>query len=245
MNAEQLRKQKFAGQIAAQFFAQLETFIKPGVNLLEIEEKARKIVEQNDLLPAFLGYKGYPAVTCISVNSAIVHGIPHDSVLKDGDIVSVDIGLSNDGFLVDTAYTYGVGQISTVNERLLAATKAALDAAMKQCRVGKRVGDIGAAVQQTVEAAGFAIIPELTGHGVGKTLQEPPTIPNYGTPGKGEVLKAGMVLAVEPITAAKKVKIGVQDDGWTIVASEEVATAHFEHTVLIDDAGPVILTGAL
>lgn len=242
MNPDQLTKQKAAGRVAWDFFESLEHKIKPGLNLLEIEQFARDLIASSAMKPAFLGYKGYPAVTCLSVNSAIVHGIPYDYALKDGDVVAVDIGVSNDGYLVDTARTYTVGNVSKQVQDLLDVTKQALDDAIDVCKIGTRVGDIGAVVEKRVTAAGFTVIEELTGHGVGKTLQEEPSIPNHGNAGTGPILKEGMVVAIEPITALKPVKVVILADGWTIAAREDVVSAHFEHTIALTADGPIVLT---
>jgi methionyl aminopeptidase len=242
MNPDQLDKQRAAGRVAWNFFEDLKKMMKPGLNLLEIEAFARESISQSGMKPAFLGYKGYPAVTCLSVNSAIVHGIPYDYALQDGDVVAVDIGVSNDGYLVDTARTYGVGTIGKEARQLLEVTSHALDQAIEVCRASARVGDIGAVVEKCVKDAGFAIIEELTGHGVGKTLQEEPSIPNHGRPGTGATLKEGMVVAIEPITALKPVRVVILGDGWTIAAREDVLSAHFEHTIALTAEGPVVLT---
>ncbi len=234
--------QHAAGLVAWNLFEELEQLIKPGLNLLTIEELARKRIESNKMKPAFLGYKGYPAVTCLSVNSAVVHGIPYDYALKSGDVVAVDIGINNNGYLVDTARTYGVGEISSENQKLLTTTSAALEAAIPLCRAGTSVGVVGQSIQETVEAAGFSIIDELAGHGVGETLQEEPSVPNHGPADRGAKLTVGTVIAIEPITAVKPVTIAILEDGWTIIAQPDVVTAHFEHTVLITDNGPVVLT---
>lgn len=237
-----IERQTAAGQVAWKFFEELNSIIAPGCNLLTIEELARKRIAEAGMKAAFLGFKGYPAVTCISVNSAIVHGIPYDYELQEGDIVAVDIGINNGGFLVDTARTYGVGTISEPSARLLKATSEALDAVIPLCVAGTPVGDLGAVIQEIVEGAGFAIVEELTGHGVGATLQEEPSIPNHGPAHRGRKLEAGMVIAIEPITALKPVRVGVLSDGWTIVANPDVSTAHFEHTILVTEAQPLVFT---
>lgn len=242
MVSDQLECQRAAGRVAYHFFEELTKLIKPGLNLLEIEQLAAQRIKEADCQPAFLGYKDYPAVTCLSVNSAIVHGIPYDYRLKNGDVLSVDIGIDNHGWLVDTARTYAVGSISAINKALLDTTQKALQNAIGVCRVGATTGDIGHIIQKTVEGEGFAIVRELTGHGVGPTLQEPPSIPNYGQPGKGSRLNAGMVIAIEPITSIAPVRVVVLSDGWTIAAEQEIVTAHFEHTIVVTDGEPIVLT---
>lgn len=234
--------QQAAGKVAWDFFEELQNLIRPGVNVLEIEAVAKKRIEDAHMTPAFLGYKGYPAVTCISINSAIVHGIPRDEILQEGDVVAVDIGINNQGYLIDTARTYGVGKISPDRQKLLDTTARALEGVIPLCRAGVTTGDIGAAIQAIVEPAGLSIVKELTGHGVGETLQEEPSVPNYGKKGRGMRLNAGTVIAIEPITALKPVRVVVLADGWTIAASNDVPSAHFEHTLLITDGSPVVFT---
>lgn len=234
--------QQAAGRVAWDFFEEVATLIHPSLNLLEIEELARQRISEAGMKGAFLGFKGYPAVTCLSVNSAIVHGIPYSYELKEGDVVAVDIGINNAGYLVDTARTYGVGSLSTANSRLIQVTSDALNAVIPLCTEGTPIGDLGAVIQEIVEGAGFSIVEELTGHGVGATLQEEPSIPNYGKRGRGRKLEAGMVIAIEPITAIKPVRAAVLADGWTIIAEPDVATAHFEHTLLVTDKEPIVFT---
>ncbi|HSX42011.1 MAG TPA: type I methionyl aminopeptidase [Candidatus Saccharimonadales bacterium] len=230
-----------AGQVAAQIHQEVAAMIKPGLNLLEIEALANKRINEAGMKPAFPTNK-FPATCCLSVNEEIVHGLPHDFELAEGDVLKVDLGVMSDGWMVDTARTHGVGQISNDAKRLLTVTEAALEAAIKVCRAGNHVGDIGAIVEQTVKAGGCAVIRDLSGHGVGRTLQEEPTIPNFGRPGTGPILKEGMVLAIEPITCLKATKIAVLSDGWTIIAQNGLATAQFEHTILVTDNEPLILT---
>lgn len=239
---DKLKKLQEVGAVAKMAHAAAKQMIKPGSNVLEIEKVVNKIISDAGMSPAFKGYKGYPAASCISVNDEIVHGIPKDRLLEQGDIVAVDLGVESDGQIVDTARTHPVGQISGELTRLLTVTNNALSAGIKQAKPGHKTGDIGAAVETVVKAGGFAVIRDLTGHGVGKTLQEPPSIPNFGKPGKGDVIKEGMVLAIEPITSLKQTTIAILDDGWTIVALDHQPTAHFEDTVYISKDGPVVLT---
>jgi len=242
MMKHNLKLQQAAGQVTWDFFEELAKLIRPGLNILEIEQLAAKRIKEAGMKPAFLGYKGYPAVTCISVNSAIVHGIPSDYVLANGDVVAVDVGIDNKGYLIDTARTYGVGQLLPENTNLLKATERALEEAIKLCKNSTPIGSISAVIQKTVESAGFSVVKELTGHGVGETLQEEPSVPNYGKTGNGQRLNAGTVIAIEPITTVKPVRAVVLADGWTIAADIDVVSAHFEHTVLITDDQPVVLT---
>ncbi len=243
MTTDQINKQRKAGMLAFEILEQLSTFIKPGRNVLEIERFAKDKIEASSLTAAFLGFKDYPAVTCVSVNSAIVHGVPFDYQLREGDVLTVDLGVNNDGWLVDTARSYGVGVISEENALLLSVTEEALNAAINACRIGRKVGDIGHIVQTIVEKNNFFIIKELTGHGVGKTLQEPPSVPNFGKPNSGPKLEEGMVIAVEPIVSTHPTKIVVMEDGWTIAAQSDSICAHFEHTIAITKGDPLVLTG--
>ncbi len=243
MDKTQLDSQIKGGKIAYEILEELTGIIKPGVNILELNKFAAEKIERSGCTPAFQGYKGYPDATCICVNEEIVHGIPRDYELQDGDVVTVDLGVTCNGWLVDTARTYPVGQISKTDQQLLDSTKNALDEAIKICRPGIKTGDIGSLVESLIKRDGFAIIKELSGHGVGRTLQEPPSVPNYGRPGTGTVLKEGMVIAIEPITALKPTKIAILDDGWTIMAEQGITTAQFEHTVAITNDGAVVLTG--
>lgn len=230
-----------AGQVAAKLHQEIAELIKPGLNLLEIEALANRRIREAGMKPAF-PTNDFPATCCLSVNEEAVHGLPHDFELSDGDILKVDLGILHNGWMVDTARTHGVGAISNDAKRLLATTQVALEAAINVCRPGNRVGDIGEVVEKTVKAGGCAVIRDLSGHGVGRSLQEEPTVPNFGRAGTGPLLKEGMVLALEPITCLKPTKIAVLADGWTIIAQNGLATAQFEHTVLITDNNPIILT---
>lgn len=231
-----------AGKLAAAIHREVAKKIKPGLNLLEIEQYVDERIRKSGMLPAFYGYKGYKYATCLSVNEEIVHGLPHDYTLAAGDIISVDLGVSCNGWMVDTARTHAVGKITPKLQQLLASTNQALSVAINEAKVGNTVGDIGAVVEKTVKDAGFFVVKELTGHGVGKTLQEPPTVPNFGRKGSGTQLKVGMVIAIEPITSVDQTDIAVLSDGWTIIARNGSPCAHFEDTVLITEDGPVVLT---
>lgn len=231
-----------AGKVAAAIHQQISQAVKPGVNVLDLEKIAAEMINKANMQPAFKGFKGYPAVTCISINDQIVHGIPTDRIIEDGDVVSVDLGVASDGWIVDTARTHIAGQPSQVAKNLVATAEKALSAAIELCCEGQTVGDIGHAIETIVQAAGFHVVEDLTGHGVGQTLQEPPTIPNYGRPGKGQALKNGMVLAIEPIITTVSTQIGIAADGWTIIATDDCLSAHAEDTIIISPDGPIILT---
>ncbi|MEX0594789.1 MAG: type I methionyl aminopeptidase [Patescibacteria group bacterium] len=233
---------KKAGNIAQKAHAAAKSLIAPGVNVEDIEQAVKKVIVDAQMRPAFLGYKGYPAATCISVNEEVVHGIPSGRILEEGDVVSVDLGVEYGGYIVDTARTHPVGKVTVPVQKLLEVTKEALAKAITKAKIGNKTGDIGDIVQRTVEGAGFQIVRDLTGHGVGKTLQEPPSIPNFGKPGSGAILKEGMVLAIEPITTLEPTTIAVKADGWTIVTMTGTVSAHYEDTVIITQNGPVVLT---
>lgn len=242
MNKDKLSALQAAGKVAGALHTEIGALIRPGLNLLEIEELAEKRIKEAGMKPAFLGYHDYPAVTCLSVNDEIVHGLPRDYILEEGDVLKVDLGVSTDGWLVDTARTHGVGKITPQAQNLLDVTRQALEEAIKLCRVGQTTGDIGAVIEKTVKSAGCAVVPDLAGHGVGRTLQEEPSIMNYGKPGGGVALKEGMVLAIEPITSTKPTKIAILSDDWTIIAENGALTAQFEHTIIITDNEPIVLT---
>ncbi len=231
-----------AGRVAADIHTGVARLIKPGVNLLSLEDYVKALMKTAKVSPAFLGYKNYPAASCLSVNSAVVHAPPRDYVLRDGDVLSVDLGVEKNGWIVDTAWTHAVGRVSPRINQLLSVTKTALNLAIKVARPGNHTGDIGHIVQKTIEQAGFYIIRDLTGHGVGRKLQMPPNIPNFGRAGTGAIIKEGMILAIEPITALEKVSLSIEGDNWTIRAKPDVICAHFEHTVAVTASGPVVLT---
>lgn len=242
MQTDKLESLELAGQIASLLHHKLKAMVKPKTNVLDLELFAKNFIAEHKVQSAFLGYKNYPAVLCVSINDEIVHAIPKNYLIKSGDVVSIDLGISVNGWMVDTAKTYLVQPSNNLDdENLLKVTEKALELALPYCRPGFTTGDIGAIIEQTITEAGFAIVKELHGHGVGKTLQEPPTVSNYGVAGKGTALKKGMVLAIEPITCLKETEIEVASDGWTIIAKNGCSAAHFEHTVIVDDS-PVVLT---
>lgn len=217
--------------------------IEPGVSTWEIDRIARKYIESQGAVPSFLGYGGFPASACISVNNVVIHGIPSKrQIIKAGDIVSIDIGAIYEGFNGDNAYTFPCGDISPEAQRLLDATRESLYEGIKQAKAGNRLGDIGSAVQRYVEARGYSVVRDFVGHGVGAKLHEDPSVPNYGTPGRGVRLLPGMTIAIEPMVNQGGHEVQVQKDGWTTVTRDGKLSAHFEHTVAITPDGPVILT---
>lgn len=217
--------------------------VEPGVSTWEIDRVARKYIESQGAVPSFLGYGGFPASACISVNNVVIHGIPSKrQIIKAGDIVSIDIGAMFEGFNGDNAYTFACGEISAEAQRLLDATRESLYEGIKQATAGNRLGDIGSAVQRYVEARGYSVVRDFVGHGVGAKLHEDPSVPNYGTPGRGVRLLPGMTIAIEPMVNQGRHEVQVQKDGWTTVTRDGKLSAHFEHTVAITPDGPVILT---
>ena len=232
-----------AGRISAMALKVAGEAVEPGVSTWEIDRVARKYIESQGAVPSFLGYGGFPASACISVNNVVIHGIPSKrQIIKAGDIVSIDIGAIYEGFNGDNAYTFACGEISAEAQRLLDATRESLYEGIKQATAGNRLGDIGSAVQRYVEARGYSVVRDFVGHGVGAKLHEDPSVPNYGTPGRGVRLLPGMTIAIEPMVNQGRHEVQVQKDGWTTVTRDGKLSAHFEHTVAITPDGPVILT---
>lgn len=232
-----------AGRISAMALKVAGEAVEPGVSTWEIDRVARKYIESQGAVPSFLGYGGFPASACISVNNVVIHGIPSKrQIIKAGDIVSIDIGAMFEGFNGDNAYTFACGEISAEAQRLLDATRESLYEGIKQATAGNRLGDISSAVQRYVEARGYSVVRDFVGHGVGAKLHEDPSVPNYGTPGRGVRLLPGMTIAIEPMVNQGRHEVQVQKDGWTTVTRDGKLSAHFEHTVAITPDGPVILT---
>jgi len=239
----EIEKMRISGKALRQVHDAIAPFVKPGATTMDLENVAvRKIAELGGIA-AFKDYHGYPAALCTSVNNEVVHGMPSEKrVLNEGDIISIDCGVIIDGFYSDAAVTYPVGKVSPETQKLLDVTNASLEAAIQQCQVGGRLFDISAAVQQMCEAAGFGVVRDFVGHGIGKSMHEDPQVPNFGTAGKGPRLKAGMVLAIEPMINAGGPEVRVLKDGWTAVTVDGSYSAHFEHTVAITKDGPRVLT---
>ena len=207
-----------------------------------MNEKAEEFCRQHKVKPAFKGYRGYPYSLCCSVNDQVVHGFPGTTPLREGDILSMDFGVVLKDFYGDSATTVAVGEVSRQARQLMQTTKASLEAGIENMRPGRRLGDVSAAVQKVVEDAGFSVVRQFVGHGIGRSLHEEPQLPNYGTPGTGVKLKPGMVIAIEPMVNAGDYRVRVLDDGWTAVTEDGTLSAHFEHTVAVTDDGPVILS---
>jgi methionyl aminopeptidase len=233
-----------AGEVVADALALIGEHARPGVTTHDLDELADEFIRSRGGTPTFKGYRGYPASICTSANEMVVHGIPGAYALKDGDILSVDVGVTLDGFVADSAYTFPIGEISAESERLLEGCQAALAAGIEQCRVGNRLSDISHAIQVTTEQQGFSVIRSLVGHGVGRSMHEEPQIPNYGEPGRGPLLAEGMTFAIEPMITAGGPEVVLHDDEWSISSADGSLAAHFEHTVAITADGPRILTAA-
>lgn len=232
-----------ANEIVADVLDHLGTLVAPGVSTLDLDEVAEKMILEAGGTPAFKGYRGYPATLCTSINNEIVHGIPRrDKRVKEGDILSIDVGVRFEGFYGDSARTFPVGRIEEELQRLLDVTREALYVGIEKARLGNRVSDISAAIQAYVEANGFSVVREFVGHGIGRALHEEPQIPNFGVPGRGPRLAEGMVLAIEPMVNSKGSGARVLEDSWTAVTEDGGFSAHFEHSVAVTSNGPWILS---
>lgn len=240
---QEIEKMRLSGIALRKVHEAVKAVVRVGATTMDLERAAVAKVEELGVKAAFLGYHGYPAVLCTSVNDQVIHGIPNDkSVLHEGDVVSVDCGVIVDGYYSDAAVTHPVGTISPKVEKLLRVTEASLYAAIDKAVVGGRLFDISNAVQVICEAEGYGVVREFVGHGIGRSMHEDPQLPNYGDPGKGPRLKVGMVLAIEPMINIGSAEVKVLEDGWTAVTIDGSVSAHFEHTVAITKNGPVILT---
>ena len=242
-SAPEIASMKAASKIVAETLELVGSAVKEGITTLELDEMAEAYIREQGGVPAFKGYSGYPATICAAVNSQVIHGIPSSAtVLKQGDIVGIDLGVVYDGFVGDAARTFAVGEISEDASKLMSVTKEALGKAITQAKAGNRVSDIGHAVQSHVEAAGYSVVRSFVGHGIGKKLHEEPQVPNFGQPGKGSRLKAGMTLAIEPMVNAGGFEVNVLADGWTAVTADGSLSAHYGHTVLVTNDGGEPLT---
>ena len=241
--AQEIAKMRRSGLILMQVHEAIRPLVVAGASTMDLERVANEKIDGFGAKAAFKGYQGFPAALCTSLNEQVVHGMPNvKTILKDGDILSIDCGVVVDGFYSDCAWTYAIGTPSTRIKKLLDVTQASLEAAILQAVPGGRLFDISATVQDMCEAQGFGVVREFVGHGIGKTMHEDPQVPNYGTRGKGPRLKAGMVLAIEPMINAGGAAVKVLKDGWTAVTVDGSVSAHFEHTVAITKDGPLVLT---
>lgn len=238
----ELEIMKEAGHIVAQTHQELQKYISPGISTMELDAIAEACIRRYGATPSFKGYNGFPGSICASVNAELVHGIPSDRRLKEGDIISIDVGAYYKGYHGDSAWTYAVGRIVPETEKLLEVTEESLYVGLGEAKSGKHLSNISYAIQTYVESNGFSIVREYVGHGVGQNLHEAPQIPHYGPPGKGPVLKAGMVLAIEPMVNAGRRYVKTLEDNWTVITQDGKMCAHFEHTIAITEAGFDILT---
>jgi methionyl aminopeptidase len=231
------------GHILAEVVERLRSGVKPGMSTLEIDEDVEKFIRSRGAKPAFKGYRGFPATVCISINEEVVHGIPSaHRCVKEGDIVGLDLGCIVEGYYADCAFTLPIGEVPARVQELLDATRQSLEAGIAECRPGRRLSDVSHAIQVHVEAHGFSVVRAFVGHGIGRALHEEPQVPNFGDPGRGPQLKAGMVLAIEPMVTMGSWEVRILDDGWTAVTKDGSLAAHFEHTIAVTESGPEVLT---
>jgi len=239
---KEIEKMRAAGQLVGRVLRELKRMVEPGITTLEVNEAADKMIRDGGAYPTFKGYNGFPFSICASVNEQVVHGFPSKYELKEGDIFSIDVGATLDGFVGDTATTVPVGRATDDLLELIRVTEECLQAAIEQCRAGNHVGDIGFAVQSHAEAHGYSIVRDYVGHGIGRRMHEDPQIPNYGKPGKGPKIKKGYVFAVEPMINIGSHHTKTLADGWTVVTVDGRPSAHVEHTIAVTEAGPEVLT---
>jgi len=247
-SADEIRLMRKAGMIVAEVFLKIEEIIKPGITTDYIDRMAEEIIKSERAIPAFKGYTGkvgkkpFPSSVCISIDEQVVHGIPGKRVIKDGELVSIDVGVKIDGFYGDAARTYKVGNVSKTAEKLWNATKEALDVGIEKCISGNRLSDISNVIENRAIVDGFSVVKDFVGHGIGRAMHEDPQILNYGPPGQGPVLKKGMVLAIEPMLNEGSSDVGILSDMWTVVTMDRKLSCHFEDTVAVWENGPLILT---
>ena len=233
---------KANGRIVAETLELMRERIKPGVKTKELDRRAEDFIRKQGARPAFKGYRGFPASLCVSIDNEVVHGIPGDRRIEEGQVISVDVGVFKDNYYADGAFTFPVGQISDKAQRLIQITQLALERGLEVVKEGRFLSDVSYAIQSFVEKNGFSVVRDLVGHGIGMNMHEEPQIPNFGPPGQGPILKKGMVLAIEPMVNAGSWESEILDNGWTAVTKDRLPSAHFEHTVAITEAGPEILT---
>ena len=239
---DEIEKARASNRIVAEVLSKLRERVRPGVRTRDLDKFAEEIAEKKGAKPAFKGYNGFPYALCVSVNEVVVHGMPSERILEEGDIVGLDFGVYYQGFFGDATVTLPVGKVTEKASRLMQITEQSLYAGIAQAKDGNRLGDISAAVQDMVEDAGYSIVRDFVGHGIGKNLHEDPQIPNFGEKGRGIELRSGMILAIEPMVNEGKYKVQVLPDGWTVITKDGSLSAHFEHSVAITDNGPEILS---
>ena len=231
------------GHILSEVMDRLRTSVKPGMSTLEIDTDVEEFIRSRGAIPAFKGYRGFPATVCISINEEVVHGIPSSSRhVKEGDIVGLDLGCIVEGYYADCAFTLAVGEVPPRVQELLDVTRESLERGITECRPGRRLSDVSHAIQSHVERHGFSVVRAFVGHGIGRALHEEPQVPNFGDPGRGPQLRAGMVLAIEPMVTMGSWEVRILDDGWTAVTKDGSLAAHFEHTIAVTESGPEVLT---
>ncbi len=241
-SSREIEKMKKAGRIVAEALDLLSENIRPGITTRKLDSITAEFFKKSNAKSAFLGYQGYPANICVSIDDEVVHGIPNDRKIVEGQIVSVDLGAIVDGYFGDSAKTFAVGKISDDAEKLMNATEESLYEGIKMCVVGKKLGDLSATIQRYVESRGYSVVRDLVGHGIGRKMHEEPQVPNFGEPNTGIDFKEGLVMAIEPMINIGGYKVQIMSDGWTIVTADGSLSAHFEHTVAITANGPEILT---
>ncbi len=239
---EEIAVMRQAGRYLGEVLAELRELVRPGITTLDLDRAADRAIRRRGCIPGFLGYEGFPRHLCISVNEEVVHGIPGRRRLQDGDLVSLDCGLVHQGWWADAGLSVGCGTLAPAAQRLLDVTNEALRRGVAQARPGNRIGDIGHAVQEYVEAQGFGVVRQYVGHGIGRDMHEEPQVPNYGRPGRGVEIRRGLCLAIEPMVNERSPETRVQPDGWTVVTADGGWACYAEHTVAITDEGPEILT---
>ncbi|MCI8413015.1 MAG: type I methionyl aminopeptidase [Clostridia bacterium] len=238
----EINKMRVAGKLTGDTLKYIEEYIKPGVTTAQINARIYEFITSHDAVPSFLGYHGYPASACVSVNDVVVHGIPGAYALCEGDIVSIDVGVIKDGWQGDAARTFAVGKISSAAQKLIDVTRECFFEGIKHARAGRRLGDLSAAIQRHAESHGYGVVRDMVGHGIGRKMHEDPSVPNFGQEGTGVQLKSGFTIAVEPMINAGTFKITFDPDGWTTRTADGSLAAHYENTVLIRDGEPEILT---
>ena len=242
-SAREIGLMRRGGHILHAVMDRLRTTVKPGMSTLEIDVDVEEFIRSHGAIPAFKGYRGFPATVCISINEEVVHGIPSASRhVKEGDIVGLDLGCIVEGYYADCAFTLAVGDVPARVQELLDVTRESLELGIKECRPGRRLSDVSHAIQSHVEGHGFSIVRAFVGHGIGRALHEEPQVPNFGDPGRGPQLRPGMVLAIEPMVTMGSWEVKILDDGWTAVTKDGSLAAHFEHTIAVTDSGPEVLT---
>jgi methionyl aminopeptidase len=239
---QEISTMREGNRILALLFEHLKPLIQPGITTAELDKEAEFFIKSHNAIPAFKGYRGYPATLCTSINQEVIHGIPGQHALKPGDIISIDVGALFNGFYSDSAKTFAVGKVSKKAKQLMEVTERSLYEGIRQAVPGNHLYDISAAIQKVVEAAGFSVVREFVGHGIGRTLHEDPQIPNFGRKGTGIILQEGMTFAIEPMVNEGSWKVLIRNDGWTAVTADGTLSAHFEHTIAITSHGPIILS---